>query len=213
MTVGGETTEFDFGEDLDDDPNDGLILTSRAVRNGVHVAYGEDFRDPEILLGTWFAWGRWNIATPYTGAWLGEGVPAPGLVLAAMPVSMGRASGSNPVSGSAAWRGAMVGVTVDPVSPQDVIGDASLRADLGAARLDLTFGNIRETGTGRSHRDRGWTNLAMQDGAFSHVSGRSGLSGRFYGPGHEEAGGIFEHAGSAGETGPAIAGAFSLTRQ
>ncbi len=41
----------------------------------------------------------------------------------------------------------------------------------------------------------------MRNGSFQ----ASGLDGRFYGPSHEEAGGVFERGG--------IVGAFSLNRQ
>ena len=41
----------------------------------------------------------------------------------------------------------------------------------------------------------------MRNGSFR----ASGLDGRFYGPNHEEAGGVFERSG--------ITGAFSLARQ
>ena len=57
------------------------------------------------------------------------------------------------------------------------------------------------TASGPSVKDIRWQDVAMQAGSFRDI----GLDGRFYGPNHEEAGGVFERDG--------IAGAFSLKRE
>ena len=73
-------------------------------------------------------------------------------------------------------------------------------ADLAAASLDLAFTNIADT-FGVLSNDMRWQGVSMENGSFQ----TTGLDGRFYGPNHEEAGGVFERDG--------IAGAFSLARQ
>ncbi|MDE0095847.1 MAG: hypothetical protein OXS40_05620, partial [Gammaproteobacteria bacterium] len=77
---------------------------------------------------------------------------------------------------------------------------AAMTVDLEESSLDLEFTNIAELVSGDGVGDIGWQGVAMQGGGFR----ADGLDGRFYGPDHEEAGGVFERGG--------IAGAFSLGR-
>ena len=120
----------------------------------------------------------------------------------AFPMSFGMGSGSNPPNGSATWAGAKAGVKVGSSSlGSEVTGDAEMTVDFGASSLDLEFTNIAERVSGALSNDIRWQGVSIQGGSFQAV----GLDGRFYGPNHEEAGGILEHSG--------IAGAFSLARQ
>ena len=195
VTFQGESATLDL---RDVDPNGPAVtITGQQARNGVQTgratASGDGFN-----FNTLGVWGDYNAGTPLRGSTTIQGVG----VQFAFPASLGIGSGSNPVSGSATWTGAMAGVRVGSSSlGREVTGDAAMTANLAAATLDLAFTNIADTSGARSGDIR-WQGISMQNGEFS---GSGGLEGRFYGPNHEEAGGVFERSG--------IAGAFSLARQ
>ena len=190
----GERATIDL---LDIDPNaPDVTVTGQQTRNGVQT--GRATARDRLNFDTFGVWGTYNTGTPLRGSTTLQGVD----VQFAFPVSLGMVSGSNPVSGSAIWTGAMAGVRIGSSSLEaEVIGDAEMTADLAAASLDLAFTNIADT-SGVSSNDIRWQGVSMQNGSFN---GSGGLQGRFYGPNHEEAGGVFERDG--------IAGAFSLARQ
>jgi hypothetical protein len=102
--------------------------------------------------------------------------------------STGTESGSNPVSGSATWNGLMVGL--DKTTPtQAVNGQATLTYDFSDQALDVDLTNISGPGT---YGNISWDNLAVQNGRFGGGNDSNSLSGSFYGPNHEEVGGVFE---------------------
>lgn len=108
----------------------------------------------------------------------------------------GEASGTNPAgTGSATWRGiAEAAVTATFERVQGTV-EVSI-ADLSRPRVDVA---VDLDGAGRP---LGWTGIQPRDGRF--VSGAAGsdyLAGRFHGPGHEEAWGVFDtgvHVGAFG---------------
>ena len=120
--------------------------------------------------------------------------------------SVGVESGSNPVSGSATWTGAMVGRLSGGPGVQHerpgvlLLGDSRLIFDFATNELDVALTRI-QSDDGTSYADLTWDNLPAMNGAFA---GR-GVSGRFYGPNHEEVGGLFSRDD--------LMGAFGATRQ
>ncbi len=195
VTFQGETVTLDLNDVSPTGP--AVTITGEQTRNGVQIgrasASGDGFN-----FNTFGVWGDHNAGTPLRGSTTIQGVG----VQFAFPMSLGMGSGSNPVSGSATWTGAMAGVRVGGSSlGAEVTGDAEMTANLAASSLDLAFTNIADTSGVRSSDIR-WTGVSMRGGSFSGIGG---LEGRFYGPNHEEAGGVFERSG--------IAGAFSLARQ
>ena len=131
--------------------------------------------------------------------------------------SMGNATQSNPdvvVGGSAKWSGAMFGFRI---SDPDVFikGDADITVSNLAGRpsVDVEFTNIRDEKTQRGIGNMLWSGLELKDGFFgqepveaaaSHVSRHPasiGISGRFYGPEHDEVGGLFSYTELAAATG------------
>lgn len=105
--------------------------------------------------------------------------------------SAGQHSGTNPISGSATWTGAMTGW--DKLSDEDpLIGDATLTFDMARQVLDLAFTNIATHDDGRKYDDMNWSDVQVTDGHFSERTGPDSLSGYFYGPNHDEVGGVFE---------------------
>ncbi len=196
VTALGESATVDFRDYIDPSATP-VPITNQQTRNGVRIGRIATSEDG-LRFDTFGVWGTYNFATATVGSGRLEGIE----VRFAVPVSMGVGSRSNPLTGSATWAGAMIGVRVANSSlGAEVTGDAEMTANLGAASLDLAFTNIADRSGVRSNDIR-WQGISMRNGSFSG-SGR--LQGRFYGPNHEEAGGVFEHSG--------IAGAFSLARQ
>ena len=105
--------------------------------------------------------------------------------------SVGVESGSNPVSGSATWTGAMVGRVRVPHDAEQpgalVLGDSRLTFDFQMNDIDVAFTDIRSD-DGTSYADLTWDNIPTENGRF----GFEGVQGSFYGPHHEEVGGVFE---------------------
>ena len=171
-------------------------VTGRQLRNGVETGRVAS-SDGDTRFDALGAWGDYNAATSGTGSTTLQGARIPFVV----PASVGQRSAANPMSGSASWAGAMTGVKVeDDGLGAEVAGDAAMTVDLAGASLDLEFTDIAELSSGAGVGDIRWQDVAMRRGRFRDA----GLDGRFYGPNHEEAGGVFERDG--------IAGAFSLKR-
>ena len=117
-------------------------------------------------------------------------------------LSIGNAPGTNPMAGSATWRGAMIGM--ETPSESKVTGDAMLTFDFASNDLDVSMTNIRDR-AGGIYDPLTWTNVPVMNGRFAVGAGDDSLSGSFYGPTHEEVGGIFER--------DEIIGAFGASRQ
>ena len=119
--------------------------------------------------------------------------------------SIGDTSGTNPVTGSATWTGAMTGIDVSNGFDRlgSVIeGDATLTiGDLASPEVDLAFTNLRDRTLNRSRPDIEWTDVPLSAGRFEG----DGLVGHFYGTRHQEVGGIFLR--------DRISGAFGAKRQ
>lgn len=123
-------------------------------------------------------------------------------------VSIGNDSGTRPISGAASWHGAMVGVESEWL--HDIQGAATVTVDFEAAHADVSFTGIRNADTGAALPAMRWADLPIAaNGRFApprDVRGRGAtLVGTFYGPAHEEVGGVFER--------DEIAGAFGARRQ
>ena len=142
-------------------------------------------------------WGtRMYVAVEQTH-WSGEGTPGTldGLETV-LAYALGVDSGSNPLTGSAAWTGRVV--ALDRMAPDQLVqGAAALTYDFGDQTLDVAF-----TDLGRAPLT--WHDLAVEDGRFEDGAGRDRLTGTFYGDQHEEAGGVFERND--------LIGAFGATR-
>ena len=123
-------------------------------------------------------------------------------------LSTGIESKSRPTGGSARWNGVMVATDVSGDGRENVIrGDAALSADFGAATVDLSFSNVRDLTAGATRPGIAWSDMPVTPaGEFSGTSALRGeTAGRFYGPGHQEAGGTFIYDD--------LAGAYGLKRQ
>ena len=139
---------------------------------------------------------------------------------------MGNTQPTNPaVSVSGTWSGAMAGV-VTSSSEDDgafVRGDATVTVShpggSGDALVDVAFASITREDTGARIGNLTWENLTLENGNFgvgnvlhNHGQGYFGMDGfrpsrgnsifgQFYGPDHEEVGGLFHRDGLAGAFG------------
>ena len=119
--------------------------------------------------------------------------------------SIGIASGSRPTAGSARWNGVMVATDVSGAGRENIIqGDADLSIDFDAATVDLWFSNVRDLTAGTTRPGTRWSNMLVTPaplppdmdppgGIFAGANPQGETAGRFYGPGHEEAGGTFTY--------------------
>ena len=137
---------------------------------------------------------------------------ARGIVRVGVPLAMsiGDATGTNPASavGSATWSGVMVGADVSATASRfnTIRGDADLTiADLAAPSLDVAFTGIRDTDAGGQRADMIWTGIPLTGGSFDSGFDGNSIQGKFYGPNHQEVGGIFER--------DKVIGAFGAKRQ
>ena len=119
-------------------------------------------------------------------------------VAIAYATSIGDATGSVPVNGSATWTG--VAVAGELIRQEIYQGDATLTADFTASNIDVAFTNFHDTDTGAARSNIMFDDVPMtSDGFASRAHGR--IEGKFYGPNHAEAGGIFERGNTIGAFG------------
>ena len=131
------------------------------------------------------------------------------------PYSLGDAPGSNPTV-AGIWEGFMIGTISSrayegsgcsgnrgctPAEARAVDlgnfleGDASVSVVLGGGgdKVSVSFINIVDPVSGTAYDPLTWRDISMTDGGFSYFENdsKNQLSGSFYGPKHEEVGGVF----------------------
>ena len=171
------------------------------TRRGVSLAQGERqsmvgrTRFSGIGYGGWLDHSFFFVA----GSTIEDTDPlAPSLSTFQHAYSIGDRTGRNPIVGSATWSGVVVGYSGDG---KTIGGDAGLTADFASSNIDVAFTNLVEQGGTTRRSNMNWADVPMRSGSFE----ASGLSGHFYGPNHEEAGGIFNRN--------EITGAFGALRE
>lgn len=160
------------------------------TRNGIPLGQAReentenDVTVVSVEYGAWLNHNAFSIgaALSYSGT-LEEGYSS--ALLAGY--SFGNNTGSRPMNGSATWTGVMTGVDLEFLNA--VQGDAAITVDFAAANADVAFTNIQDLDAKTGLASMLWSDLAItEDGSF----GATDIKGTFYGPGHEEVGGIFE---------------------
>ena len=177
------------------DPN--IDWQRTTAQQGVPIAEGRgELTEPGIsvdvtLLGGWLDHNFFAVQLEGVTHDTSDGVDVAGLE-AGYAYSIGNTTGTNPaLSGNATWRGGMVGGSVG--SDRSLVrGDATLTLDMAQMAMDVAFTNILNVGTGQSRADMMWDGLALTNGTFGTGSQGDSIQGQFYGPNHEEVGGIFE---------------------
>ena len=123
---------------------------------------------------------------------------APRLSTFETPYSFGDRTKRNPTAGSARWSGVMA---AHSSAGKTITGNVVFNVDFAANDIDIAFTNMVEQGGTSRMPDMRWTDVPLRAGTFDG----NGLLGHFYGPGHEEVGGIFNRDG--------MTGAFGINRQ
>ena len=121
--------------------------------------------------------------------------------------AQGLASESAPVDGAATWTGAMVGGVGVPGDEIGIAirGQAALTYEFAAEQMDVALTNIQNADPAK-HGVQGypnlyWRELDVVDGRFGGGFAEDTIEGQFYGPNHEEVGGIFQRAPMLGAFG------------
>lgn len=123
-------------------------------------------------------------------------------------LSVGLPSGSRPTGVEARWSGVMVATdTVGEGRGNRIQGDSDMTYDFDNFTVDLLFSRISDLETGNRRPDIRWDDMpVLPDGLFGSLERpQSETLGRFYGPGHVEAGGTFTHGD--------LSGAYGMKRQ
>ncbi|MDE0029492.1 MAG: thermonuclease family protein [Deltaproteobacteria bacterium] len=118
-----------------------------------------------------------------------------GITAAGDAVSFGDWQATDPdVTGSATWTGDMTAIT--HAGDERAAGSARLTVkDLGRPIMDLTLSSADASAFAALH----WSDIPIHEGAFSASDGS--MHGRFYGPQHPEASGVFYRDGWRGAFG------------
>ena len=110
--------------------------------------------------------------------------------------SVGEATGSSPAAGGGgSWTGVMVGMDVSGTAARGPVvhGDAEISIDdFADPMVGVAFTNIYNLDSDSRYGDMTWSDLTLTNGSFEDGTDGDSISGRFYGPGHEEVGGVFE---------------------
>jgi len=159
------------------------------------------------------SWRQMGVDVTALGAWMEDGSFALNRVHAVgeevesdtlHAVALGDLT-AEPLTGSATWLGIMVGT---PIAGDDrgdrLVGMAALNYDMAAGALDAGFSGIKNIDRGTAHDVETviFSDLAVgSDGTFARGQSGTRIQGGFYGPGHAEAAGIFEHSDMIGAFG------------
>ncbi len=117
----------------------------------------------------------------------------------AYALALGNDTGSRPRSGTATWRGVMTGANMS--SYEGLIGDATLTANFAASNIDAAFTNVHEMKTGADRSSILFNNVPFTSDGFESGSGSNRIEGKFYGPDHAEAAGVFRRGSVVGAFG------------
>ncbi len=115
-----------------------------------------------------------------------------------LATSSGMTTDTNPVDGGATWTGVVIGGRISHADSVGigVRGHAALTYDFMNENIDVFLTNLQNSNPevdGRQiYPNMTWQNLPVRDGRFGADFDTPELQGRFYGPNHEEVGGIFE---------------------
>ena len=185
---------------------EGVELELLGERRGVRLVVEEesgDYADVHVYGG----WLDHSLFATETALLTHEIFPDRGTTVA-FNYSVGFSTGENPsaVDGPARWEGLMLGRDMRPTPgrAQVIRGDADVTVEFGANAVtaDVAFTGIANVETGEAWSDMAWRGMAVENGGFARRNAADDtISGRFYGPGEEEVGGIFERDGIAGAFG------------
>lgn len=193
--------DFEFSEPTDDHRffiNSGGIKMADVSGRDEEAGVATDFN----TLGGWLDYSAFTVEMYSIVSGVSDGVDLRGTVFS-VASSFGDATRTTPAFGNATWTGTMVGADTSSTANRGnrIQGDATLSFDLSQRNIDVAFMNIRDIDAGRPHGNITWQNIPVTSGSFSTGIDGNSIDGRFYGPNHEEVGGIFERNQIAGAFG------------
>ncbi|MCY4642336.1 MAG: hypothetical protein OXC41_06535 [Gammaproteobacteria bacterium] len=186
---------------------DAQELTVLSDTNGISTAV-EDFRSDFTEAHNYGGWMEYSFFASSARIFTSDEDPDQGVVQVFATVT-GNAALTNPEV-EATWTGFVsarddtAGIDRDSY----VTGDASLSVSIGEQVLaDVYLTGMANATTGQAYTDVVYEDMLVTDGQFSRYHADDDrLSGVFYGPDHEEVGGVFEHP-------QGLLGAYGGTRQ
>ena len=117
----------------------------------------------------------------------------------------GDLTGARPTTGSATWRGLMVGTPASGNRAGNLLqGDAALEYDFDAKMLDAAFTDIKDLNRNAAHSTERvqFDDIPVAEkGTFRLGTAGNYIQGGFYGPDHAETAGVFERSGIVGSFG------------
>ena len=191
-----------WNEDPDDE------FQAIATHRDITLAQGRGSSEPLGVPLQRYGFGGWMEHNYFIVESSTANLPPVGDVAVHYSTSVGNATGTNPTAGGATWSGVVVGMDVrnSVTPPHAVQGEASISiADFASPAADISFSGIHAVVTGATYDDMDWTGIPIANGAFEQGADTDSISGHFYGPNHEEVGGIFER--------DMIVGAFGAARE
>ena len=120
------------------------------------------------------------------------------------PFSIGEPAGTNPSEGLLFWSGSAFARDVSGTATDGhaVLGEVEISiASYADPRANVSFFDLFDLNTGASRAEFEWTDVPVQDGAFSAGTEGDAVQGRFYGRSHIGVGGIFQSDGLIGAFG------------
>ena len=194
VDVLGESHAVDLSQ-TPDPSNDISQLQLVMEHNGVSIGQSRERSDPgtedqlEIR-----AYGGWMQYSGFSVEFSADPTVASPEIVMGISGSYGNSSGTNPsdLSGrTATWTGAVVGA--DYYLSHVIHGTATVDVDFAKSDVDVSFSELVDLDDRtRSIADMSWSDIPVSNGKFSQGSGADQIEGQFYGPNHEEVGGIFE---------------------
>lgn len=155
----------------------------------------------DTLIGS-LQFGRFGIGRASAGD------PAMGGLLLPMdlptPFSVGEPAGTNPSEGLLFWSGSALARDVSGTETDGhaVVGGVKISiASYSDPHANVSFFDLFDLNAGASRAEFGWTDVPVQDGAFSVGAESDGLQGRFFGRSHIGVGGTFRSDGLVGAFG------------
>ena len=164
--IAGTLLTFSAAEMTLDVPGPENIITPIMRHRGVDLASATIHAQEEDTTFTVFGYGGWMEHNYFFSRMVeSDGIESVG------SFSVGKATGTNPTSGSATWKGAMVGVSElseDLLNSQvKVQGDATLSiADFMIPEIDIRFTNVFEPHGGDHLSDMTWQRVPLTGGEF-----------------------------------------------
>ncbi len=169
-------------------------LTLLADTNGVDTGI-EYLVTPFNDLHSYGGWMEHSFFAATTVLFKSDIDPDQGVVSAYGTIA-GSISPANPVN-EATWTGFAVARDHNIATDMEsvVVGDASISVRIDAQVLaDVRLTGLANTTTGQAYTDMVFEGMPVVRGQFSRYHADDNrLSGAFFGPGHEEAGGVFDH--------------------